>query len=83
MKASVASDGLVGSRWGDHLGVRRRCDPRDKHVPTPTESCRMDQSCVAEEEGDEHGSPFEGSDSSEVILKLLRLAALTSPHQIH
>lgn len=43
----------------------------------------MDQSCEAEEEGDEHGSLFEGSDSSEVILKLLRLAALTSQHQIH
>uniref|UniRef100_H3DGZ4 Oxytocin n=1 Tax=Tetraodon nigroviridis TaxID=99883 RepID=H3DGZ4_TETNG len=47
------------------------------------ESCTTDQSCVAEEEGDEHGSLFEGSDSSDVILKLLRLAGLTSPHQIH
>lgn len=83
MKPSVASDGLMGSRWGNHLGVRRRCDPCDNHVPTPTESCVVDHSCVAEEEGDEHGSLFEGTDSSDVILKLLRLAGLTSPHQIH
>lgn len=61
----------------------RRCDLCDNHVPTPTESCTMDQSCVAEEEGDEHGNLFEGSDSSDIILRLLRLAALTSPHQIH
>lgn len=63
--------------WG------RRCDPCHNHVPTPTESCTVDQSCVAEEEGDEHGSLFEGTDSSDVILKLLRLAGLTSPHQLH
>lgn len=43
----------------------------------------MDQSCLSEEEGDEHGSLFDGSDSGDVILKLLRLAGLTSPHQIH
>ncbi|CAG09583.1 unnamed protein product [Tetraodon nigroviridis] len=52
-------------------------------TPCLVESCTTDQSCVAEEEGDEHGSLFEGSDSSDVILKLLRLAGLTSPHQIH
>nr|O42493.1 RecName: Full=Isotocin-neurophysin IT 1; Contains: RecName: Full=Isotocin; Short=IT; Contains: RecName: Full=Neurophysin IT 1; Flags: Precursor [Takifugu rubripes]AAB37481.1 isotocin precursor=oxytocin homolog [Fugu rubripes=Japanese pufferfishes, Peptide, 155 aa] [Takifugu rubripes]AAC60289.1 isotocin [Takifugu rubripes] len=47
------------------------------------ESCTMDQSCLSEEEGDERGSLFDGSDSGDVILKLLRLAGLTSPHQTH
>lgn len=83
MKLSVASDGLISRGGGITWVSGGGATPVTTMSLPPTESCTTDQSCVAEEEGDEHGSLFEGSDSSDVILKLLRLAGLTSPHQIH
>ncbi|KAG7490974.1 isotocin-neurophysin IT 1 [Solea senegalensis] len=41
------------------------------------EGCATDQSC------DEEGDDFEGTDSSDIILRLLHLAGHASPHQIH
>lgn len=53
-------------------------------TPTPaTESCALDQSCVSEEETDEQSSQLEGSDPSDIILRLLHLTGHTSPHRIH
>uniref|UniRef100_A0A3Q4BFT1 Uncharacterized protein n=1 Tax=Mola mola TaxID=94237 RepID=A0A3Q4BFT1_MOLML len=47
------------------------------------ESCTADQSCLTEEDGDDQNSQFEGSDPSDIILRLLHLAGYTSPHRIH
>uniref|UniRef100_A0A3Q3WSZ1 Uncharacterized protein n=1 Tax=Mola mola TaxID=94237 RepID=A0A3Q3WSZ1_MOLML len=35
------------------------------------------------EDGDDQNSQFEGSDPSDIILRLLHLAGYTSPHRIH
>uniref|UniRef100_A0A4W5KPH7 Uncharacterized protein n=1 Tax=Hucho hucho TaxID=62062 RepID=A0A4W5KPH7_9TELE len=48
-----------------------------------SEGCSADQSCLAEEEGDSQISQSEGSDSADVILRLLHLADHTPPHRVH
>ncbi|KAF3851241.1 hypothetical protein F7725_013013 [Dissostichus mawsoni] len=46
------------------------------------ESCTTDQSCLMEEEGDDQSSQFEGSDPTDLFLRLLHLAGHTS-HRGH
>lgn len=45
-----------------------------------SEGCSADQSCLAEEEGDNQISQSEGSD--DVLLRLLHLAGHTPPHRV-
>ncbi|KAK5909740.1 hypothetical protein CesoFtcFv8_003642 [Champsocephalus esox] len=46
------------------------------------ESCTTDQLCLMEEEGDDQSSQFEGSDPTDLFLRLLHLAGHTS-HRVH
>ncbi|CAB1320091.1 unnamed protein product, partial [Coregonus sp. 'balchen'] len=48
-----------------------------------SEGCSVDQSCLAEEEGNNQISQSEGNDSGDVILRLLHLAGHTPPHRVH
>ncbi|KAK2901948.1 oxytocin-neurophysin 1 [Channa argus] len=47
------------------------------------ENCSADQSCLTEEEGDDQINHRDGTNPSDIILRLLHLAGHTSPHQSH
>ncbi|XP_061880201.1 isotocin-neurophysin IT 1-like [Entelurus aequoreus] len=45
------------------------------------ESCTADQACLMEEEADDQVGQYDGGDPSDIILRLLHLAAHASPHR--